>query len=404
MAGSSVLTFRTLDDVDAAGKSVVVRVDLNVPIRGGVVTDLTRIERIIPTLRELVLKGAKVVLLSHLGRPNGKVVPELSLEQLVGPLHTVIGRFVSFVATDWRDHHAPDAVAAAAPGDVLLMENTRFHPGEERNDVELAALFAALGDLYVNDAFSAAHRAHASTEGVAHMLPAVAGRAMQAELEVLSRLLEAPDRPVMALVGGAKVSTKLDLLVNLMPRVQSIGIGGAMANTFLAAQGMPVGKSLAEHGMLDDARRAIRRANETGCDILLPVDVVVAGKLEAGIATRTVPVDQVGADEMIFDIGPDTVARLEKTLNTARTLVWNGPLGAFEIPPFDRGTMTIAKHVAALADTGQLLAVAGGGDTVAALNKAGVSKRLGYVSTAGGAFLEWLEGKALPGVEALRTR
>ena len=322
MAGSSVLTFRTLDDVDAAGKSVVVRVDLNVPIRGGVVTDLTRIERIIPTLRELVLKGAKVVLLSHLGRPNGKVVPELSLEQLVGPLHTVIGRFVSFVATDWRDHHAPDAVAAAAPGDVLLMENTSFHPGEERNDVELAALFAALGDLYVNDAFSAAHRAHASTEGVAHMLPAVAGRAMQAELEVLSRLLEAPDRPVMALVGGAKVSTKLDLLVNLMPRVQSIGIGGAMANTFLAAQGMPVGKSLAEHGMLDDARRAIRRANETGCDILLPVDVVVAGKLEAGIATRTVPVDQVGADEMIFDIGPDTVARLEKTLNTARTLVW----------------------------------------------------------------------------------
>ena len=351
---------------------------------------------------ELTAKGAKVVLLSHLGRPKGKVVADMSLEPVAGALEKAMGMPVRFVATNWRDGHAREAVKAAAPGDVLLMENTRFHPGEETNDPELVAQFANLGDIYVNDAFSSAHRAHASTEGIAHVLPAVAGRALQAEIESLSLVLENPDRPVFALVGGAKVSTKLDLLVNLVAKMQAIGIGGAMANTFLAAQDRPIGRSMAEREMLDSAREVIHRANEAGCAIFLPIDVVVATEFSAGAVSRTVSVERVGADDMILDVGPATVALLEKALKHMRTVVWNGPVGAFEVPPFDQGTVALAGAIADLADAGRLRAVAGGGDTAAALNHAGVADRFSYVSSAGGAFLEWLEGKALPGVVALR--
>ena len=393
---------RTLDDISFGGKTAIVRVDLNVPVEDGVVADATRIERIIPTLRELIAKDAKVVLLSHLGRPKGKVVADMSLEPVAGALEKAMGRPVRFVATNWRDGHAREAVKAAAPGDLLLMENTRFHPGEETNDPELVAQFANLGDIYVNDAFSSAHRAHASTEGIAHVLPAVAGRALQAEIESLSLALENPDRPVFALVGGAKVSTKLDLLVNLVAKMQAIGIGGTMANTFLAAQDRPIGRSMAEREMLDNAREVIHRANEAGCTIFLPIDVVVATEFSAGAVSRTVSVERVGADEMILDVGPATVALLEKALKHMRTVVWNGPVGAFEVPPFDQGTVALAGAIADLADAGRLRAVAGGGDTAAALNHAGVADRFSYVSSAGGAFLEWLEGKALPGVVALR--
>ena len=399
---SSASSLRTLDDISFGGKTAIVRVDLNVPVEDGVVADATRIERIIPTLRELIAKDAKVVLLSHLGRPKGKVVADMSLEPVAGALEKAMGRPVRFVATNWRDGHAREAVKAAAPGDLLLMENTRFHPGEETNDPELGAQFANLGDIYVNDAFSSAHRAHASTEGIAHVLPAVAGRALQAEIESLSLALENPDRPVFALVGGAKVSTKLDLLVNLVAKMQAIGIGGTMANTFLAAQDRPIGRSMAEREMLDNAREVIHRANEAGCTIFLPIDVVVATEFSAGAVSRTVSVERVGADEMILDVGPATVALLEKALKHMRTVVWNGPVGAFEVPPFDQGTVALAGAIADLADAGRLRAVAGGGDTAAALNHAGVADRFSYVSSAGGAFLEWLEGKALPGVVALR--
>ncbi|MDP4540493.1 MULTISPECIES: phosphoglycerate kinase [Erythrobacteraceae] len=399
---SSASSLRTLDDISFGGKTAIVRVDLNVPVEDGVVADATRIERIIPTLRELIAKDAKVVLLSHLGRPKGKVVADMSLEPVAGALEKAMGRPVRFVATNWRDGHAREAVKAAAPGDLLLMENTRFHPGEETNDPELVAQFANLGDIYVNDAFSSAHRAHASTEGIAHVLPAVAGRALQAEIESLSLALENPDRPVFALVGGAKVSTKLDLLVNLVAKMQAIGIGGTMANTFLAAQDRPIGRSMAEREMLDNAREVIHRANEAGCTIFLPIDVVVATEFSAGAVSRTVSVERVGADEMILDVGPATVALLEKALKHMRTVVWNGPVGAFEVPPFDQGTVALAGAIADLADAGRLRAVAGGGDTAAALNHAGVADRFSYVSSAGGAFLEWLEGKALPGVVALR--
>ena len=403
MVDSSVLSFRTLDDIDVAGKTAVVRVDLNVPVENGAVTDVTRIKRIVPTLRELIDKGAKVVLLSHLGRPKGMAAPDLSLEPVASALSAILARPVRFVATDWRDGRASAALEGTAPGDVLLMENTRFHPGEETNDPELAAQFASLGDVYVNDAFSAAHRAHASTEGIAHILPAVAGRAMQAELEALGLVLQDPDRPVFALIGGAKVSTKLDLLVNLVAKVQAIGIGGAMANTFLAAQGYPIGKSVAEGEMLGTARQVIQRAKEAGCAVFLPVDAVVADELRAGVETRTVSVDQVGTNDVILDIGPATVALFEDKLQEVRTLVWNGPLGVFEVPPFGQGTIAVARAVADLAETGRLRAVAGGGDTTAALNQAGVTERFSYVSAAGGAFLEWLEGRPLPGVEALKT-
>ena len=399
---SSASSLRTLDDISFGGKTAIVRVDLNVPVEDGVVADATRIERIIPTLRELIAKDAKVVLLSHLGRPKGKVVADMSLEPVAGALEKAMGRPVRFVATNWRDGHAREAVKAAAPGDLLLMENTRFHPGEETNDPELVAQFANLGDIYVNDAFSSAHRAHASTEGIAHVLPAVAGRALQAEIESLSLALENPDRPVFALVGGAKVSTKLDLLVNLVAKMQAIGIGGTMANTFLAAQDRPIGRSMAEREMLDNAREVIHRANEAGCTIFLPIDVVVATELSAGAVSRTISVERVRADDMILDVGPATVALLEKALKHMRTVVWNGPVGAFEVPPFDQGTVALAGAIADLADAGRLRAVAGGGDTAAALNHAGVADRFSYVSSAGGSFLEWLEGKALPGVVALR--
>ncbi len=397
-------TYRTLDDVDVTGRAVLVRVDLNVPVKDGTVTDVTRIERILPTLRELGTNEAKVLLLlAHFGRPRGKVVPQMSLKPLAGVLQSMLGRPVEFVPTDWYDGRAEDAVRTAQPGDILLMENTRFHPGEETNDPSFAAQLARLGDAYINDAFSVAHRAHASTDGGARLLPAAAGRAMQAELEALTSVFDAPARPVFALVGGAKVSTKIELLHNLVREVATLALGGAMANTFLAAQGNPIGRSLAERDMLDTARSVLAAASASGCEIILPIDAVVAPEFEAGAAWSLVSVQAVGAEQMILDIGPGTVTRIRERLADARTLVWNGPLGAFETEPFDRGTNAIARTVAGLTRTGVLRSVAGGGDTVAALKQAGVASDFTFVSTAGGAFLEWLEGKSLPGIEALRT-
>ncbi|MGE0847953.1 MAG: phosphoglycerate kinase [Flavobacteriaceae bacterium] len=396
--------FRTIDDLgDVAGKRILVRLDLNVPLENGRVSDATRIERSAPTVRELAGKGAVVVVLSHFGRPKGKVAPEMSLRPIAGPLGDAVGRKVHFVATDWNDDALARAVLAAAPGDVLLAENTRFHPGEEKNEPALVARMADSMDAYVNDAFSAAHRAHASTEGVARRLPAVAGRAMQAELEALNAALTAPDRPVMAIVGGAKISTKLDLLGNLSGKVDSIVIGGAMANTFLAAEGREVGRSLVEAEMYDTARDIVKQAAANGCRIVLPRDVVVAREFAANAANRVCGLDEVAADEMILDIGPDSVESLKAALADTRTVVWNGPFGAFEIEPFNRGTDAVALAVADLTRKGALISVAGGGDTVAALNRSGAAAGFTYVSTAGGAFLEWLEGKSLPGVEALRA-
>ena len=394
--------FRTLDDVAPAGRRVLVRVDLNVPLDNGAVGDRTRIERVVPTLRELSEAQAVVVVLSHFGRPEGKVVPNMSLGPICDALGEALGRDVTFVATDWLNGRAAAAVERAKPGDVLLMENTRFHPGEESNDAEFAQRLAALGDIYVNDAFSAAHRAHASTEGVAHLLPCVAGRAMQAELEALSRALDAPERPVAAVVGGAKISTKLDLLGSLSARVDSLVIGGGMANTFLAAEGKPVGKSLCEHDLLATARDIISTAKANGCTLVLPSDVVAARAFEPNAEHRVVAVDEVGDDEMILDAGPETAAAVTQVFEQARTLVWNGPLGAFELKPFDSATNQAARAAADLTKAGRLLTVAGGGDTVAALNNAGVAGDFSYISTAGGAFLEWLEGKALPGVVILQ--
>jgi phosphoglycerate kinase len=393
---------RTLDDVDAAGRRVLVRADLNVPVENGRVTDATRIERLVPTVRELLDRGAAVIVLSHFERPKGKVVPSMSLKPIAAALQAAVDRPVRFVGTDWRDGEAEAAACAARPGDVLLLENTRFHPGEEANDAAFARQLAGLGDVYVNDAFSAAHRAHASTEGVAHLLPSAAGRAMEAEIRALERGLENPERPVLAVVGGAKVSTKLELLGNLVKRVNGLVIGGAMANTFLAAQGKFMGRSLVEPDLLDTARRILDAAGHTNCRVLLPTDAVAAARLEAHAPHRTADVNEIGAEDMILDVGPATVMLIEDTLQLVRTVVWNGPLGAFELEPFDRGTVAVARAVAKLTEAGRLVSVAGGGDTVAALNKAGVTDRFTYVSTAGGAFLEWLEGKALPGVEALR--
>lgn len=404
MAIEGTSTYRTLDDVEISGKAVVVRVDLNVPMRNGDVTDVTRIQRILPTLRELEAERARVVvLLAHFGRPKGRVVAQMSLRPVAHVLQSMLGRPVKFVATDWRDGHAADAARDAQPGDVLLMENTRFHPGEETNDAAFAAELARLGEVYVNDAFSAAHRAHASTEGVARRLPSAAGRAMQAELDALTNAFVASALPLFAIVGGAKVSTKLDLLRSLVRKVQALILGGAMANTFLAAQGKPIGKSLAEHDMLDTARRIVVEAGDAGCDIVLPSDALVAQELKAGAAWRPVPLDAVRAEDMILDIGPDTARMVNERLAAARTLVWNGPVGAFEIQPFDRGTTSIATTVARLTRSGALRSVAGGGDTVAALKHAQVAQDFTFVSTAGGAFLEWFEGKTLPGVEALRA-
>jgi phosphoglycerate kinase len=396
------MTFRNLDNVDVAGRRVLLRADLNVPVRDGKITDLTRIERLSPTIRELAAKGARVIVCSHFDRPKGKRVPEMSLKPMAEALAQVLGSPVAF-ADDCIGEPAARAVAALADGGVLVLENTRFHAGEESNDPAFAAELAKLADIFVNDAFSAAHRAHASTEGVAKLLPAYAGRLMQAELEALHAALGNPQRPVVAIVGGAKVSTKLELLGNLLAQVDLLVIGGAMANTFLAAQGIGVGKSLQEAEMHDMARDILARAKTTNCTIVLPVDAVVAREFRPNPPTETVPISAVPADAMILDVGPATVAALIARLPSLKTLVWNGPLGAFETPPFDAATTALARAVADATDAGALRSVAGGGDTVSALRHAGVIDRMTYVSTAGGAFLEWLEGKTLPGVAALEV-
>jgi phosphoglycerate kinase len=400
--GNIMTGFRTLDQVDVHDKRVLLRVDLNVPVENGIVTDATRIERVAPGITEIADKGGKVILLSHFGRPKGRD-PKYSLKPVAAEVARVVGRPVGF-AEDCIGPKAETAVAAMRTGDILCLENTRFYKEEEKNDAGFVSKLAALGDIYVNDAFSAAHRAHASTEGLAHKLPAYAGRAMQAELEALTTALEAPARPLAAIVGGAKVSTKLDLLGNLITKVDSLIIGGAMANTFLLAQGTPVGNSLAERELADMARDILAKAKAKDCEIVLPVDAVVAPRLEAHAPSRTVDVTQVGTEDMILDIGPRSVEHVVSLLARTKTLVWNGPFGAFEVEPFDTGTVEVAEAAAELTSAGKLVTVAGGGDTVAALNAAGVTARLTYVSTAGGAFLEWLEGKPLPGVEVLRVR
>jgi len=394
--------FRTLDHVDVKGKRILVRVDLNVPVGNGVVTDSSRIERVAPAIAEIADKGGKVILLSHFGRPKGRD-PKQSLKPVAAEVARIIKRPVQF-ADDCIGETAERAVAAMKPGDILCLENTRFHAGEEKNDPAFVAALARLGDIWVNDAFSAAHRAHASTEGLGHKLPAYAGRTMQAELEALARALEHPERPLSAIIGGAKISTKLDLLGNLLDKVNALIIGGAMANTFLLAQGKNVGKSLAEADLVGTAREIIEKAKATKREILLPADVVVAEKFEAHAPSRVVDTDKVGGKEMILDIGPRTIENVVSMLARTKTLVWNGPFGAFEMEPFDNGTVEIAEAAAELTEARELVSIAGGGDTVAALNVAGAADRLTYVSAAGGAFLEWLEGKALPGVEVLRVK
>ncbi|MFB3134376.1 MAG: phosphoglycerate kinase [Rhodospirillales bacterium] len=394
--------FKTIDDLDVAGKRVLVRADLNVPMKDGEVADATRIVRTVPTLVELADKGARVIVLSHLGRPKGRVVDSLTLRPVAAALGAALGgREVAFAA----DCVGPDAstvAAAMADGDIVMLENLRFHAGEEGNDPAFAKELAALGDVYVNDAFSCAHRAHASTEAIARLLPAAAGRLMQAELEALAGALESPRHPVAAVVGGAKISTKMDALGHLVDKTDLLIIGGAMANTFLLARGVNVGRSLCEHDMTDSARAIMAAAARAGCDIALPVDAVVAREFVEGAESETVPVDAIPPDAMILDLGPASVKELVHRLEGCRTLVWNGPLGAFEVSPFDAGTTALARAVARLTKEGRLLSVAGGGDTVAALAKAGAGDGFTYVSTAGGAFLEWLEGKVLPGVAALR--
>jgi phosphoglycerate kinase len=392
--------FRTLDDVNVSGKRVVIRLDLNVPISGGVVTDTTRIDRVVPTLKELLSKGAAVIILAHFDRPKGKVVPEMSLKPVAAALEKALGHHVHFHFTDWQS--APHIHAKA--GDVILMENTRYHGGEEKNDAGFAQMLAGLGDIFVNDAFSAAHRAHSSTEGIAHLIPAYAGRAMEAELKALQAALEKPERPLVAVVGGAKVSTKLDLLGNLTGIANTIVIGGGMANTFLAAQGVNVGKSLCEHDLIPTAIEIMARAKAKNCTLLLPIDAVVSKEFKAGAANHVVSVNDIAADDMMLDVGPASIAAANKAFDAAKTVVWNGPFGAFEIQPFDKATVATAQHAAALTKAGKLVTVAGGGDTVSALNHAGVADDFTYISTAGGAFLEWLEGKELPGVAALNVK
>ena len=396
------MAFRTLDDVDVAGKRVLLRADLNVPVRDGAITDLTRLERLTPTIRELSDRGARVIVVSHFDRPKGKRVPEMSLRPISAALRDILKRDV-FFADDCVGPIAQEAVANLNNGEVLVLENTRYHAGEEANDPVMARQLADLADIFVNDAFSAAHRAHASTAGVAHLLPSMAGRLMQRELEALSAALENPDRPVGAIVGGSKVSTKLELLGNLVGKVDVLVIGGAMANTFLAAEGVGVGRSLQEADMHQTARDILARAKAEGCEIILPVDGVTATEFRADPPTKMVPIGEVPADAMILDVGPQTVALLIAKLPSLRTLVWNGPLGAFETPPFDAATVALAHAVAAATKAGTLRSVAGGGDTVAALKHAGVIDQISYVSTAGGAFLEWLEGKILPGIRALES-
>jgi phosphoglycerate kinase len=394
--------FRTLDHADVKGQRVLVRADLNVPSENGVVTDPSRIVRMAPSITELADKGAKVILLSHFGRPKGRNAKD-SLKPVAAEVAHTLKRPIKFV-DDCIGEAAERAVAEMKPGDFLCLENTRFHPGEEKNDPAFVAALARLGDIYVNDAFSVSHRAHASTEGLAHVLPAFAGRTLQAELEAFEKVLDNPARPVAAIVGGAKISTKLDLLGNLLPRVDVLIIGGAMANTFLMALGKTVGRSLVERDLIDTAQTIMDAAKKAKREIVLPVDAVVAAKLEAGVPSRVVDVDHVGENDMILDIGPRSVEYVVSVLARAKTLVWNGPFGAFETEPFDAGTVEVAEAAAELTGAGKLVSVAGGGDTVAALNVAGVTDRLTYVSMAGGAFLEWLEGKPLPGVEVLRIK
>ena len=398
--------FRPLDDLpeDLTGKKALVRVDLNVPMDGARVTDDTRLRAMLPTVLELSDRGAMVLLLSHFGRPKGEKRPDMSTAQLVLPLHRLSGRSVRFIE-DCQGPEAERAIATMLPGNIGILENTRFHAGEEKNDPELSRAIAGLGDFYVNDAFSAAHRAHASTEGVAHLLPSYAGRAMEAELKALQRALGSPERPVAAVVGGAKVSTKLAVLGHLVGRVDHLIIGGGMANTFLAARGVHVGKSLCEHELAGEANAIFDQAEAAGCTIHLPYDVVVAKEFAPNPPTmRTINVHEVAVDEMILDVGPAAVEALADVLKTCRTLVWNGPLGAFETPPFDAATVALAQTAAALTKEGSLVSVAGGGDTVAALNHAGVTQDFSFVSTAGGAFLEWMEGRTLPGVAALEQQ
>lgn len=390
--------WKTIDDMDLSGKRVLLRVDINVPVEGGRVTDATRIERIVPTVEDILAKGGKPIIVAHFGRPKGKVVLDMSLRQVLPVLRQKLGHPVAFVETlDAAERHTEEQDSA----EVMLLENIRFHPGEEKNDPEFAKRLAGLGDVYCNDAFSAAHRAHASTEGVARHLPSCAGRLMQAELEALEAALGQPQRPVVAVVGGAKVSTKLDLLGNLVAKVDHLVIGGGMANTFLAAQGVDVGKSLCEHDLADMAREILGKAEAAGCEIVLPVDVVVAREFKAGAESEVVAAADCPGDAMILDAGPQSVAKIAAVLDGAKTLIWNGPLGAFEIPPFDAATNAAAAKAAELTAAGSLISVAGGGDTVAALNGAGAAERFTYISTAGGAFLEWMEGKDLPGVAAL---
>ncbi len=395
-------TFRTLDDVDVKGKRVLLRVDLNVPTENGKVTDLTRIERVAPTIKEISDKGGKVILLAHFGRPKGRDAKD-SLKPVAHAVSHALKRHVGF-AEDCVGEVAEKAVAAMKDGDILCLENTRFHKEEEKNDPAFVEKLATLGDIWVNDAFSAAHRAHASTEGLGHKLPAYAGRTMQAELDALGKALGQPRRPVIAIVGGAKVSTKIDLLENLVGKVDALVIGGGMANTFLHAQGIGIGKSLAEKDLGDTARRILARAEEKNCAIILPIDAIVAYHFAADAPSQAYGLDAIPEDGMILDVGPASIERVNAAIDDAATLVWNGPLGAFELHPFDRGTVAAAKHVAARTKAGKLISVAGGGDTVAALNHAHVADDLTYISTAGGAFLEWMEGKALPGVEVLRAK
>jgi phosphoglycerate kinase len=408
MAGSSpamtpersMKQFKTLDDVDVKGKRVLLRVDLNVPMEAGKVTDLTRIERVAPTITEIASKGGKAILLAHFGRPKGRDAKE-SLKPVAAAVAQVINHPVAF-ADDCIGEVAEKAIAAMKDGDVLCLENTRFHKEEEKNDPAFVASLAKLGDIWVNDAFSAAHRAHASTEGLGHKLPAFAGRTMQAELEALEKALGTPRKPVIAIVGGAKVSTKLDLLANLVTRVDALVIGGGMANTFLHAQGIGIGKSLAEKDLAGTALRILDKAEKASCAIILPVDAIVAFHFEANAPSHAYGLDAIPADGMILDVGPLSIERINSAIDDAATLVWNGPLGAFELSPFDKGTVSAAKHAAARAKAKKLISVAGGGDTVAALNAARVADDFTYVSTAGGAFLEWMEGKPLPGVEVLK--
>ncbi|MEM9781505.1 MAG: phosphoglycerate kinase [Pseudomonadota bacterium] len=399
------MALRTLDHADLNGKRVLVRVDLNVPMQDGKVSDDTRIRAHVPTIAEILRAGGLPILLAHFGRPKGQVVPEMSLGQVADALQASLAAHGGpnvFIAPDCIGPMAEEAVARMIGGQVLLLENPRFHAGEEKNDPDFADQLALHGDLYVNDAFSAAHRAHASTEGIAHHLPAYAGRLMQAEIEALENALSTPERPVVAVVGGAKVSTKLDLLANLIARVDALVIGGGMANTFLAAQGIGVGKSLCEHDLAETARAILDKAAEAGCRIMLPSDVVIARALEADAPHETVPADACPPDAMILDAGPDSVAAIIAAFDAAKTVVWNGPLGAFEVEPFNAATDAAALHAAALSQSGALLSVAGGGDTVSALNASGAAGHFSYLSTAGGAFLEWLEGKTLPGVAVLQ--